>query len=113
MLTEEEVRRLLAETSGTSGLVLRLLYGTGMRVMEALRLRAKDLNFGRREIVVREGKGFRDRVTIARAARAIRTSSTEPVAATAASTTLWTSAPSSSSLALWATCCGRRRVFPG
>jgi integron integrase len=64
VLTEQEVRRLLAETSGTSGLVLRLLYGTGMRVMEALRLRVKDVNFGRREIVVREGKGFRDRVTM-------------------------------------------------
>jgi integron integrase len=64
VLTEEEVRRLLVETSGTTGLVLRLLYGTGMRVMEALRLRVKDVNFGRREIVVREGKGFRDRVTM-------------------------------------------------
>lgn len=64
VLMEDEVRRLLVETSGTSGLLLKLLYGTGMRVMEALRLRVKDVNFGRREIVVREGKGFRDRVTM-------------------------------------------------
>ena len=64
VLTEAEVRRLLAATQGTSGLVLRLLYGTGMRVMECLRLRVEDVEFERREIVVREGKGFRDRVTM-------------------------------------------------
>lgn len=64
VLTEDEVRQVLAETQGTSGLVLRLLYGTGMRVMEGLRLRVKDMSFGRREIIVREGKGLRDRVTM-------------------------------------------------
>lgn len=64
VLTEEEVRRVLDATRGTSGLVLRLLYGTGMRILECLRLRVKDLDFSRREIVVREGKGLRDRVTM-------------------------------------------------
>src|SRR6185503_3509220 len=64
VLTKDEVRRVLAETHGTSGLVLRLLYGTGMRVLEGLRLRVKDVDFERREIVIREGKGFRDRVTM-------------------------------------------------
>jgi integron integrase len=64
VLTKDEVRRVLAETQGTSRLVLRLLYGTGMRVLEALRLRIKDIDFSRREIIVREGKGFRDRVTV-------------------------------------------------
>jgi integron integrase len=64
VLTKDEAQRALAETEGTSGLVLRLLYGTGMRVMECLRLRVKDVDFGRREILVREGKGFRDRVTM-------------------------------------------------
>lgn len=64
VLTEAEVRKLLAGTRGTSGLVLRLLYGTGMRVMECLRLRVKDVEFTRHEIVIREGKGFRDRVTM-------------------------------------------------
>lgn len=64
VLNREEVQRALAATQGTPSLVLRLLYGTGMRVMEALRLRVKDLDFSRREIVVREGKGFRDRVTM-------------------------------------------------
>jgi len=68
VLTKDEARRVLAETRGTQGLVLRLLYGTGMRVLECLRLRVKDLDFGRREIVIREGKGFRDRVTMLPAA---------------------------------------------
>ena len=64
VLTQDEVDRLLQATRGTSGLVLRLLYGTGMRILECLRLRVKDVDFSRREIVVREGKGFRDRVTM-------------------------------------------------
>ena len=64
VLTRDEARRVLVETQGTTGLVLRLLYGTGMRVLECLRLRVKDVEFTRLEIVVREGKGFRDRVTM-------------------------------------------------
>jgi integron integrase len=64
VLNRDEITRVLALTHGTSGLVLRLLYGTGMRILEALRLRVKDVDFGRREIVIREGKGFRDRVTM-------------------------------------------------
>jgi integron integrase len=50
--------------SGTMGLVSSLLYGTGMRLLEGLRLRVKDVEFERREIVVREGKGNKDRVTM-------------------------------------------------
>lgn len=64
VLNRDEVRQLLRGTRGTSGLVLHLLYGTGMRILEALRLRVKDVDFSRREIVIREGKGFRDRVTM-------------------------------------------------
>ncbi|HEX2825666.1 MAG TPA: integron integrase [Burkholderiales bacterium] len=64
VLTVDEVRRLLDRTDGVHGLVLTLLYGTGMRVLEALRLRVKDVDFESREIVVREGKGLRDRVTM-------------------------------------------------
>ena len=64
VLNRDEVTRVLALAHGTSGLVLRLLYGTGMRILEALRLRVKDVDFSRREIVIREGKGFRDRVTM-------------------------------------------------
>jgi integron integrase len=64
VLTQTEVRRLLGGTSGTMGLIVALLYGTGMRLMEGLRLRVKDVEFTRREIIVREGKGNKDRVTV-------------------------------------------------
>lgn len=64
VLTVSEVQAVLSRLSGTHGLVASLLYGTGMRLMEALRLRVKDVEFLRREIVVREGKGFKDRVTM-------------------------------------------------
>ncbi len=64
VLTPGETRRLLNGMSGTMGLVAALLYGTGMRLLEGLRLRVKDIEFERREIVVREGKGNKDRVTV-------------------------------------------------
>lgn len=64
VLTRQEVHAVLALVSGTEGLVLRLLYGTGMRLLEGLGLRVKDVEFARREIVIREGKGNRDRVTM-------------------------------------------------
>jgi integron integrase len=50
--------------NGTHALIARLLYGSGMRLMEAVRLRVKDVEFSRREILIREGKGFKDRVTM-------------------------------------------------
>jgi len=64
VLTVDEVRAVLDRTSGTPGLMLWLIYGTGMRVMECSRLRVKDVDFARREILIREGKGFKDRVTM-------------------------------------------------
>lgn len=64
VLTEDEVRALLSQLSGVPWLVAVLLYGSGLRLMEALRLRVQDVEFKRREIVVREGKGFKDRVTM-------------------------------------------------
>ncbi len=64
VLTAAEARRLLAGMSGTLQLMARLLYGSGMRLMEGVRLRVKDLDFEANHIVVREGKGFKDRVTI-------------------------------------------------
>lgn len=64
VLTQEEVRRVLALVDGVPGLMLKLQYGTGMRLMECLRLRIKDLAFARREIVIRDGKGGKDRVTM-------------------------------------------------
>ena len=64
VLTAGEVRALLLHMHGTTGLIAQLLYGTGMRLLEALRLRVKDVEFARREIVIREGKGNKDRVTV-------------------------------------------------
>ena len=64
VLTREEVQRLLAATKDTYQLMARLLYGTGMRLMECIRLRVKDVEFARNQIIVREGKGQKDRVTV-------------------------------------------------
>lgn len=70
VLTLSEVGRLLGQTRGTMGLILRLLYGSGLRLMEGLRLRVKDLDFERQEIIVRHGKGGKDRITMLPAALA-------------------------------------------
>ena len=64
VLTVQETQRLMDELDGTSGLIARLLYGSGMRVMEGVRLRVKDVDFARCELIVREGKGNKDRVTM-------------------------------------------------
>ncbi len=64
VLTEDEVRELLANLEEVHWLVAALLYGAGLRLMEALRLRVQDIDFKRREILVRNGKGFKDRVTL-------------------------------------------------
>ncbi len=64
VLTPSEVRALLHELNGTMALVAALLYGTGMRLLEGLRLRVKDVEFERRELLVRDGKGRKDRVTV-------------------------------------------------
>jgi integron integrase len=64
VLTQAEVRALLAHIEGVHGLMARLLYGTGMRLMEAVRLRVQDLDLERREVIVRHAKGGRDRVTV-------------------------------------------------
>lgn len=64
VLTEREVRALLMELNGVNGLIASLLYGTGMRLLEGLRLRIKDVECERREIVIRSGKGNKDRVTV-------------------------------------------------
>jgi integron integrase len=64
VLTRTEVADVLTRMRGTHRLIGDLLYGMGMRIMEALRLRVKDVDFGRREILVRNGKGAKDRVTM-------------------------------------------------
>ncbi len=61
VLSREEVRRLFAVMEGTTGLILRLLYGTGLRQMECLRLRVKDVDLDRKVLMVRDGKGGKDR----------------------------------------------------
>jgi len=62
-LTVDEVSRVMSHLRGDKWLIAMLLYGGGLRLLEALRLRVKDLDFQRGEITVREGKGDRDRVT--------------------------------------------------
>jgi integron integrase len=64
VLTRAEVVAVLRNLNGVHALIGRLLYGTGMRVMEGLRLRVKDVDFSRGEILVRDGKGHKDRVTV-------------------------------------------------
>jgi integron integrase len=64
VLTQGEVTALLGELTGLHWLMGSLLYGTGMRLMECVRLRAKDVDFERREILVRQGKGAKDRHTM-------------------------------------------------
>jgi integron integrase len=64
VLTHEEVRKVLSQIDGVPHLVCRLLYGSGLRLLECLRLRVKDVDFGRNEILVHDGKGNRDRVTL-------------------------------------------------
>ena len=64
VLSRDEVRALLAQLEGTYRLVAALLYGSGLRLMEGLRLRVKDIDFGQNHIIVRDGKGQKDRATV-------------------------------------------------
>ena len=64
VLTKEQVLRLIGFLQGTYQLIVKLLYGSGMRLGECLRLRVKDIDFARCQIIVRDGKGMKDRVTV-------------------------------------------------
>ncbi|MGH8162947.1 MAG: integron integrase [Rhodanobacteraceae bacterium] len=64
VLTRAEARAVLAHLEGDYRLITHLLYGSGLRLLEALRLRVKDIDFGYSHIVVRRGKGQRDRITL-------------------------------------------------
>ncbi|MBU6485615.1 MAG: integron integrase [Betaproteobacteria bacterium] len=64
VLTPAEINRLIGRLQGTHRLLGSLLYGTGMRIMEGLRLRVKDVDFGRNEILIRDGKSAKDRITM-------------------------------------------------
>ncbi len=72
VLTRAEVRAVLAHLQGVNLLVASLLYGSGLRLLEGLRLRLKDVDFSHSQIIVRDGKGQKDRVTV------LPTSVTEP-----------------------------------
>jgi integron integrase len=64
VLTREEVKAVLAQLTSDKWLMASLMYGAGLRLMECLRLRVQDVDFARNEILVRDGKGGKDRVTI-------------------------------------------------
>ena len=64
VMTWDEVRMLLSKMNGITGLMAGLMYGSGMRLMECVRLRVKDIDFTRHQIMVRDGKGQKDRVTM-------------------------------------------------
>ena len=64
VLTQQETVRLLAQMTGINGLMAKLMYGSGLRLMECIRLRIQDVDFGQQKIFIRGGKGGKDRVTI-------------------------------------------------
>jgi integrase len=64
VLTRDEVRALLAQMQGTTWLMAALVYGGELRLMECLRLRVKDIDFEYRQLVIRDAKGQKDRVTL-------------------------------------------------
>jgi integron integrase len=64
VLTREETEAVIARLTHTNRLIASLLYGSGLRLMEAIRLRVKDVDFARHEIIVRDGKGEQDRITM-------------------------------------------------
>jgi integrase len=64
VLTREEARRVIERLRGPYRVIASLLYGSGLRLLEALRLRIKDVDLPTRSVVVRDGKGFKDRVTV-------------------------------------------------
>jgi len=64
VMTPEEVSRVMDQLEGTHELLARLLYGSGLRLMEGLRIRVKDIDFQMNQIIVRDGKGAKDRVTV-------------------------------------------------
>jgi site-specific recombinase XerD len=64
VFTQDETRQILLQLNGVNWLMGQMIYGTGLRVMECVRLRVKDVDFSYKQIVVRDGKGNKDRVTM-------------------------------------------------
>ncbi len=64
VMTREEVKAVLGQIIGDKWLMASLMYGAGLRLMECLRLRIQDIDFARKEILARDGKGAKDRITM-------------------------------------------------
>ncbi len=64
VFTHDEAKTVIGHLEGAHQLVARLMYGSGLRINEALRLRVKDVDFGMQQIIVRDGKGGKDRITL-------------------------------------------------
>ena len=64
VFTKEEIKEIITQLEGYKWIMAQLMYGAGLRVMECVRLRVKDIDFGYRQIIVRSGKGNKDRVTM-------------------------------------------------
>jgi integrase len=64
LMTKAEVRRVLAAMSGIYGLMTKLIYGSGLRSIQCVRLRVKDIDFDRSQVMIRDGKGMKYRVTM-------------------------------------------------
>jgi integron integrase len=64
VFTRDEIKRLFSQFEGTYWLIFSLMYGSGLRLMECLRLRVKDIDFHYKQIIIRDGKGNKDRVTV-------------------------------------------------
>lgn len=64
VLTRDEVQQVIDQLTGVHQLMVKLLYGSGLRLLECLRLRVKDIDFSKRQLIVREGKGDKDRVSL-------------------------------------------------
>jgi len=64
VMTRDEVKAVMANLTGDKWLMAALVYGAGLRLMECLRLRVQDIDFSRNEILVRDGKGAKDRITM-------------------------------------------------
>jgi integrase len=64
VMTREETLKLIGVMHGTHQLMAKLMYGWGLRVMECIRLRVKDIDFAMNQVVVRDGKGKKDRITV-------------------------------------------------
>ena len=64
VLTPDEAKQIISAMTGMPQLIVKLLYGAGLRLLEALRLRVQDVDFGMKQITVRDGKGAKDRYTM-------------------------------------------------